>query len=146
MIKNNSHHQYENDDESNQAITNRILYRLPNDKESDFPQCVELTFEGLGYKTTFSQSINLDIIISENFFDICIIDSDDTDEIDSILRLLTPTKIRAAISLLFVVSNCMNHARLVQIAKKYGVNVILRKPLIYQDLCELFKSIGLVHV
>ena len=123
-------------------LTNRLLYHGSN---VSLNQSVELMFFKLGYKPTFNSNIiSLDTIISQDFFDIIIIDNDDIIQIEQTLKLLSKPKVKSAINLLFLVSNNMNYYALLKISKKYGVHIILRKPLIFQDLYTMFKDIGLL--
>merc|ERR1711997_835057 len=125
-------------------LTNRLFYHGQN---IEYNESVELMFLKLGYKTTFSTPSNhndLGTIISQDFFDIIIIDNDNMIEIENTLKLISKPKVKSAINLLFLVSNNLNYHHLLRISKHYGVHIILRKPLIFQDLYNMFDNIGLL--
>ena len=131
-----------NDMSSTIELTNRLFYY---GKNTQYNESMELLFFKLGYKPTFViESSNLDTIIAQNFFDIVMIDNDDIIQIEKILYSLSQPSVKSAIHLLFLVSNNLNYAQLIKLSTKYGVHVILRKPLMYQDLHKLFKDIGLL--
>jgi len=122
-------------------LTNKIFYHHQN---VHYDESVELIFFKLGYKPTFSNSNNLGTDIAHNFFDIVIIDNDNIIQIENTLKLISTPKVKSGINLLFLVSNNLNYNHLLRISKKYEVQIILRKPLIFQDLHRLFNDIGLL--
>merc|ERR1712154_544138 len=67
-------------------LTNRLLYHGQNE---EYNESVELMFFKLGYKPTFSTSSDhndLDTIISQDLFDIIIIDNDNIIEIENNIK------------------------------------------------------------
>jgi len=124
------------------AFTNRVLY---HGESAEFNESMELMLFKLGYRPTFSNSNSKDLetVIARNHFDVIMVDSDDLEEIKKALQVVSAPKHRASVNVLFLVSNCTQFAKLAEVAKKYGVQIILRKPMVFQDLQNLFKQCGL---
>eukprot|EP01083_Nonionella_stella_P064890 169591_1 len=123
-------------------LTNRLLYHGTN---IEYHESLELMFFKLGYKPTFStNSNNLDTCIAQDFFDILIIDNDDIVEIEETLQLISKAKVQSAINLVFLVSNHLDYHKIRKISNTYAVHIILRKPILYQDLYRMFEEIGLL--
>ena len=128
------------------SFANRVLYRGEN---VGYNESVELMLFKLGYRPTFSNrhsDESLEVVISRNHFDVIMIDSDDLQEIKDTLQAVAAPKMKGPPNILFLVSNYLNFAELVEVAKKYGVQLILRKPLLFQDLKSLFKQCGLFTI
>lgn len=125
------------------SLTNRILYRGENVK---YNESVELMLFKLGYRPTFSNRNSdeaLEVVIARNHFDVIMIDSDDLQEIKELLQTVCAPKIKGSVNILFLVSNYVNFQQLTEVAMRYGVQTILRKPMLFGDLRHLFKQCGL---
>jgi len=121
----------------------RVLYRAENENES----VVFMLFK-LDFQTTFSNGQRDDIerlgkMISRTQFDVIMIDSDNIHEIRTTLQTVSAAEGKGTAQALFLVSNHLNFAELTELANMYGVQVILRKPMLFQDLQQLFKECGL---
>merc|ERR1719295_642782 len=121
----------------------RVLYRAENENES----VVFMLFK-LDYQTTFSNGKRENIErlgkrIRRTQFDVIMIDSDNIHEIRTTLQTVSAAKGKGTAQALFLVSNHLNFAELTELANMYGVQVILRKPMLFQDLQQLFKECGL---
>lgn len=125
------------------SLTHRILYRGENAK---YNESVELMLFKLGYRPTFSNRQSedaLEVVIARNHFDIIMIDSDDIRDIKETLQTVYAPKIKGSVNILFLVSNYVHFQELTAVAMQYGVQIILRKPMVFRDLQHLFKQCGL---
>jgi len=117
--------------------SSKVLY---HGVDAECHEATELTLFRLGYTPTFSSSCKeLETLAVQNAFDVVMIDCDDIREIESTLKLIATE----ATSLVCLVSNCVQHKKLMKLSAEHGVHVVLRKPLILQDLRQMLKQVGL---